>query len=413
MKKQGDDMTPDGTAKVEQPKPPSSKKRPVFTVLVSMIIVAGGIIGATYISKSTPKAMKRPPDRVIPLVEVQEVKPEDQRVMISAAGTVIPAREVVLRSRVSGEVVKAHPEFITGGYIKAGAEVLKIDPTDYELNVIQKKRQVSDAHYQLKVEMGRQDVARREWELLNGDKAADPHDMELALRKPQLAKARADLAGAEAELKRAELDLERTSIYCPFNAIVRSKTVEIGSQITAQDALAELIGIDEYWVRLSLPVDHLKWIFIPDQKRKQGSSVRVFHRNGDERSGVVIKLLGDLEDEGRMARLLVSIKDPLDLKNPGSDTRPLLIGEFVRVEIEGLPAEAVYRIQRIFLRDNDTVWTIGRDSTLSVRSVDVIWKDTQTVLIKDGLAPGDKVIISDIAAPVPGMTVKIDSDDGA
>jgi RND family efflux transporter MFP subunit len=396
----------------ENVKSASPKKRMILSVLVSLAVIAAGIAGATYITRSAPKAKKQPPEKVFPLVEIQVVTPEDRQVRIPATGTVIPAREVILRSRVSGEVVALNPEFVRGGYLKQGTEVLRIDPTDYKLALIQKQRAVSDAHYQLKLELGRQDVARREWELLNDGKPEDPQDLELALRKPHLEKAKADLAGAESELKKAELDLIRTSVFAPFNSIVRTKNVEIGSQVSLQDPLAELVGVDEYWVQISIPIDHLGWIFIPNQKSEKKSKVRIFHQNGHEWKGVVIKLLGDLGDQGRMARLLASVKDPLGLKNSRAVSRPLLIGEFVRVEIEGRSLSRVYRVDRIALRDDDTIWVVGDDSKLDIRNVEVIWKDAQSILLAEGLNPGDKLIVSDLAAPVSGMTVQIDTEKG-
>ena len=105
--------------------------------------------------------------------------------------------------------------------------------------------------------------------------------------------------------------------------------------VTPQDPLAELVGVDKYWIQVSVPVDYLKWISFPKHKGKKGSQVRVVHQSGYERTGEVIELLGDLETEGRMARILVAVKDPLGLQGSRETTRPLLIGEYVRVEVEG------------------------------------------------------------------------------
>jgi len=99
--------------------------------------------------------------------------------------------------------------------------------------------------------------------------------------------------------------------------------------------LVELVGTDEYWVPASMPVDRLNWIMIPRNFGETGSKVRVFYRNGIELSGTVIKLLGELEAEGRMARVLVEVKDPLGLSFAGKRHPPLLIGEYVLIEFAG------------------------------------------------------------------------------
>jgi multidrug efflux pump subunit AcrA (membrane-fusion protein) len=175
---------------------------------------------------------------------------------------------------------------------------------------------VTDAEYNLKLELGHQEVAKREWMLLNGGKPAKSSDVDLALRKPHLDKAKADLEAAKAELKQANLNLARTRIRAPFNAIVRTHNVEMGSQVSIQDPLAELVCTDEYWIKVSIPVDRLKWISTPRNATESGSAVRIYYRNGFERTGTVIKLFGDLETEGRMARILVSVEDPLSLESP-------------------------------------------------------------------------------------------------
>lgn len=381
-------------------------KRWVRTLAVCLIIIGMGVAGANYIKKSAPRAQKRPPARVLPLVKTERLFPDTHQVRVTAMGSVIPAREMTLKTRVPGEIKSVHPEFVQGGFIPAGERVLKIDPTDYDLAIARAKSAVVNAQYELKVEMGYQDVARREWSLLNPHQAADSQEEELALRKPHLAKAQSDLAAAQADLDQARLNLSRTDITAPFNAIVRQKHVVAGSQVSAQDNLAELVGTDEYWIQVSLPVERLAWIRIPRSNRQQGAAVTVVYR-GNRRQGRVIRLLSDLEIQGRMARILVSVKDPLGLhsENRGSGP-PLLIGEYVRVDIEGQKLEDVYRIPRSALRDGDTIWTLSSEDQLKIVPVVTVWRDADHVLIENGIVPGQRIVVSDLPAAVDGMTVR-------
>jgi len=394
---------------------PSSRWRKVFKVMVPLLILGSGLALASYLHNTGPKTSKRTPVKTARLIKAQAVHATSERVILRAMGTVIPARRMQLRARVSGEIISTHGEFLEGGFFKEGEKILQIDPEDYKLAVAQKQSQVVNARYELKLEKGRQDVAKREWQLLNGDKTASALDIELALRKPHLEKAQADLAASEAELEQAQLNLDRTTVRAPFNAIVLTRHVEKGSQISIQDQLAELAGTDEYWIQVSLPVDRLEWITIPLKPGDFGSKVHIFYGNSSQRTGTVIKLLSDLEEEGRMARVLVSVKDPLDLKNPNKKQTPLLIGEYVRVEIEGLNLENVFRLPRTALRDNSRIWIAGDDGRLIIRNVDVLWRDMETVFLKNGLTEGEQVIVSDLAAPVEGMAVRVDrsSDDPA
>jgi len=392
--------------------PPFRWSRCLVRGILCLIILIAGIAGASYITKTAPKAGKRPPRKEAPLVRVKEVSPSLETVIVRAMGTVIPARQVMLKSRVPGEVIKTHPEFTEGGLLQKGDQVLQLDPRDYSLAVTQKQSKVVDARYELDLELGQQEVARREWKLLNGSRPAEEQgDGALALRKPHLEKARASLASAQAELEQAELDLSRATITAPFNAVIREKNAEVGAQVPAQGQLADLVDTDFYWVLVALPVDRLKWIDIPRMTGGRGSMVRISCRNGPgsghARTGTVIRILSDLETEGRMARLLVSVKDPLCLKKESSHQLLLLLGDYVRVEIQGHEIDKVYRIPRTALRDDSKIWVAGDDGILHIREVHTIWRDRDTVLIRDGLRPGDRLIISDLQSPVQGMRIRL------
>jgi RND family efflux transporter MFP subunit len=254
-------------------------------------------------------------------------------------------------------------------------------------------------------------VARREWSLLNARKPVAPGEADLALRKPHLTKARAELAAAKANLQQAELDLARTTLRSPFNAIVRSRHVDRGSQVSPQDPLATLVGTDAYWVQAAVPVDRLEWFALPrGPEESPADAVVHYGRNGHQREGRVVKLLVDLEPEGRMARVLVSVPDPLDRRRPAESRAPLLIGDYVRVEIQGRTIDGVYRIPRSALRDNTRVWVVTDQARLSIRTVDIAWRDAETVLVRSGLRPGERLIVSDLPSPVDGLRVRLESD---
>jgi len=386
-----------------------SKWKKNLKVILPLLILGLGLVLAFFIYKTGPETSKKPPVNIRPLVTTQKVHPSSESVMLRAMGTVIPARQMQLKARVSGEIVSIRAEFIEGGMFKKGEDLFQIDPEDYKLAVAQKQSQVVNARYKLKLEQGRQDVAKREWQLLNKETEAKPLDIELSLRKPHLEKAEADLAAAEANLKQANLNLERTKVRAPFNAIIIEKNVEQGSQISSQDQLAELAGTDAYWVQASIPVDRLGWITVPRKPGDAASTVRILYGEGVERIGNVIKLLGDLEEDGRMARVLVLVKDPLYLKTPETNKPPLLLGEYVKVEIQGRRLENVFSIPRTALRDNGKVWIVDDDDKLIIRNVDVLWRDIQTVLLKDGVQAGARIIVSDLAAPVNGMSVRVET----
>ena len=125
-------------------KQPTSAKspKPIVRIVLSLVILVVGIGAASYLKNSAPRTRKRPPAKLSPTVLIQTVKPSGYQIIVTAMGTVIPAQEVVLKSRVSGEIIEIHPEFTEGGFLRKNMKVLQIDPLDYELAL---ERQISAA----------------------------------------------------------------------------------------------------------------------------------------------------------------------------------------------------------------------------------------------------------------------------
>jgi RND family efflux transporter MFP subunit len=331
-------------------------------------------------------------------------------------GTVTAAREIDLQSQVSGKVVEVSSNFMPGGFFEAGEDILKIDAKDYELAVREVEAEVTEAEYDLKVEQGYQKVSAREWALLQEAGKSTEAEADLALRKPHLAKANADLRAARAKLEQARIDLSRTRVAAPFPAMVESKDTDLGAAVAVQGSLATLVGTDEFWIRASVPVDRLGWINLPSAARPQGSTARIISGSGaDEsvRQGRVVRLLPSLEDEGRMARVLIAVKDPLNIEGrPG--VKPLLLGSYVSVKIEGNELTGVFAVPRTAFRDNSRVWVLADDGSLDIRTVDPVWKDEDSIVVRKGLKPGERIVMSDLSAPVQGMLLTgVDDGGGA
>ncbi|HIJ74412.1 MAG TPA: efflux RND transporter periplasmic adaptor subunit [Candidatus Hydrogenedentes bacterium] len=376
-------------------------------ILLAVIAAALGTSGAVsaYFLKNRPRPQRQRPPQAAPLVQAQAVYAGAHQVTLRANGTVIPAVEVTLQPQVTGRITSIHPHFLEGGLVQKGDALARIEPRDYDLAIVSHEAQLETARYELKVEEGQQDVAQREWELLSMQEDASALDKELALRKPQFRQKQANLRAAQAQLEKARLDLERTVITAPFNGVLRSADVDVGDLATPQTPVATIVGTDAYWVRVSIPVDDLKWVLLPDTPDATSSAVRVYSNSGAVRTGRVLSLLSDLEPEGRLARLLVEVKDPLDLEE-NTPRPPLLLGEYVRVEIVGRMIDDVFVVPRQALRDGDELWLAARDDTLNIAQTDIVWSDIDYVLLR-GLTDGTRIILSDLAAPVEGMALRL------
>jgi RND family efflux transporter MFP subunit len=382
-------------------------------MLAPVLTLLAGAVAAVVLMQSGPSAKREPPPRQARLVEVQPVVIGSARTRVDAMGTVVPAESVTLQPQVGGEIVSVSDDLEPGGLFSTGDELLRIDPRDYELAVLQRESEVAQAQSTLRLEQGQQTIAKREFEILN--ESMQDEDRDLVLRKPQLESVRAQLALAKAKLEQAKLDLQRSRIRAPFNAIVESSDVDVGTRVTSASTLATLAGTDSCWLEVSVPVKQLKWIDIPRGSATQGSTVRITNPvawgEGAFRAGRVIRLAGNLEEEGRMARLIVEVDDPFTLKPENSDQPVMLMGSYVSVEIAGRPLEQVATIARAHLRDGDRLWIMDADATLEIRQIDIVFRGHDQVLVADGVAAGEQLVVTDLAAPVAGMPLRSKSTD--
>lgn len=378
-----------------------------FRLLLGAAVLAGSAAVSYYWLTNQPRAQRRPAASQAALVEVARVQMGTEQVVVRAMGTVVPAKQMRLTSLVSGRVVEVDPEFIPGGRFRANQTILQIEPDDYRLAVEQQESNLVKAEAALRLERGQQDVAQREYELIG--QPVDEEDQELLLRQPQLASSEAAVTGARAALEKARLDLRRTTIPAPFNAVIQSRSVDMGSYVGPGTVLATLVGTDAFWIETSVGVDELRWINIPEQQGEPGSPARIYHAAawGPEayREGQVIRLLPEL-DEGRMARVLVAVTDPLQLDSNAEDEQPLILGSFVRVEILGKQVANVAKIARTAVREGSRVWVMNPDHTLDIRELEIAWTGYDYILASGGLNDGDLLVVSSLTAAAPGMLLR-------
>jgi RND family efflux transporter MFP subunit len=384
------------------------RSRNIFIILLPVVVLAAGVAVAFWLMETSPQAKPRPKAQNATLVAVRTVDYGARQTVVSGMGTVAAARNVALKPEVSGKIVELSPNMIPGGLFRKGETLLKIDPTDYRLTVRQLATDVAKAESDLQIEQGNQLVAQKEYKLL-GQTVSDV-EKALMLRQPQLENLRATLEAAQAKLEQARFDLARTTIEAPFNAVVQSHAVDVGAQASESTVLATLVGTDAYWVEVSVPVSQLQWIQIPQTEGDQGALVRVYDSaawgDGVFRQGRVVRLEADLEEQGRMARLLVRVEDPLSLSPDNTGQPRMLIGSYVRVEIEGQPVASAASIDREFIRNGSDVWIMEDDGNLSIRTVEIAFRGTDRVLVTSGIAPGENLVVSDLAAPVEGMLLR-------
>ena len=374
---------------------------------LSISLICLGIVGVGYLvmaglKASTPEAKKRQPRAMQVLVNIEPLIMANAGVRVEGMGLVVAAREVKLKAQVSGQVVEIAADFLEGQHVAAGTVLAQIEADDYELQLAQAQSTLELREAELELEMGFQRVAGREWQLLGESSDILAESSSLALREPQLKQAQAMQRSAQSAVDRARLDLSRTEIAVPFNAQVLEKSVEVGSLAGIGGDVAHVVSTDSFYVRVSIPVNRVPVLEIPG-----GEALVSISGAESPMTGRIISLLGDLDPNGRMARVLVEVRDPLGLEAQNAGRAKLLLGAYVTVDLVGHPMPNTFLIPRETLRNDDHVWLRRPDATLEIRSVSVLWKNRDTVVIGEGLAAGEQLITSSLSFAADGMEVTV------
>jgi len=446
----GTEETPRTRADVRHsPAAPTGIRGVLLNIAGPLLLVAGALgIGAALIG-SPPHVPKSDPEVLAPVVGLAELVRHDAEVFVDAFGTVVPAREIRIIPEITGRVVELNPKLEPGGVIAAGELLCRIDPTDYDIAVAQAQANLQVAEHevsrlraridslhgrgeQLDVEIAylkwnadrlghlaeqnsaAQSEARDTTMKLESQKAARRTlDAEINEQEQAVKGALANARVAQRRLEAAQLALERTELTVPFDAIVVWEGVEKGLLVGPQAAIATLVATEEFWVEAAIPVARLRDVRFAVENASHPSRVTVSLATGGDatlREGVAIRALGNLDPLGRMARVLVSIGDPLGHRGgEGGIAQRILLGSYVRLRIESGTLKDVYSIPRKALRENDRVWVRDGDGRLAIRPVSIVWRRHDDVLVRDGFTPGDRLVTTHLASVVPGMPLRIRS----
>ncbi len=379
------------------------RKKVLFQlVLVVLILALGGGL-AFYILHTKPKLARKKPKKLIPLVSVQTVAPVDYQVRIQGFGTVYPVRTGEIVSEVAGKLVYVSPKLVAGGLFSVGEVLLKIDPRDYEAALRLAEAELRDARRNLTEIEAQAKASVEEWQKILAYQKPPPP---LVAKVPQLEAAKARLEAAKAKVEKARLDLERTVIKAPFTGLVVETGVELGQYVSPGKVLAKVYEAKAVEVKVALEEHVLPWVMIPDfNVRKKGSQAKVYLRLDREYlfRGRVVRAAAKVEEKTRLLDVFVRVPHPFQSRPP------LLPGFFVRVEFLGRKLKDVFVLPRGILSLEDGRWIVWivKNERLIRRQVEPIYFAKDEVIIKKGLNPGEQVVVSPLAGPVPGMKVRV------
>jgi RND family efflux transporter MFP subunit len=344
-------------------------------------------------------------------VDVAEVVKQALRIPVQAQGTVTPLKETSMLSEVSGRIIEVSPAFNVGGFVSKDDILLRIDPRDYETNLLRAEAALKSAQSNLAQEKGRALVAEQEWQKLPKGSQRSEEAKDLYLRKPQLEQAQAQMLAAQADLDTASDNLQRTIIRAPYDALIRAKHSELGQFVAPGSPLADIFSVEYAEIRLPIPQNKLEYLELPRMSgTEKGSSIDVYTDVGGEVKHWTAHLHrteGVFDERSRVLYAVARIEDPYALRHPGRE--PLRIGTFVNANIEGRELTDIVPLPRYVMRAGNNLWVVDDSLHLRNRKVTLLRTGGDRVYVSAGLDDGDLVSLTTLDSSFDSSEVRIQS----
>lgn len=374
------------------------------TIVIPVLIVAAGIgiFQALHASKPQPET-KQPEIRSLS-VFVEPAQLAEKRLAVTTHGEVRSRSQVSLLAEVAGRVVAVNPNFVEGGEFAAGEVLVQIDDRDYRLAVTAAKARVASAQVNLEQALADADVARKQ---LRG--VADPSP--LALKKPQVTEAKANLQAAQAELAIAELRLERTQISLPFAGRIISRRVGLGEYVNAGTPMGEVFDNHALEIRVPLNDSDLRALakplgYISQSRDERDATIKLLLAGRDYRwNGRLRTIDANISSDSRLVYGLVEMTGVTGVQAPP-------VGAFVDVALQGAVLDQALLIPTAGLRPGNRVYLVDEQQRLAIVDVDVLYQDSEHVVVAHGLDVGDQVIVSAMRDPVVGLALSVVDAEG-
>ena len=391
------------------------EKRSAFSLFLAwvlpVLVLGIGIFGTILLINSRTPPKRIPPKKLIPLVRFHTAQAKEHTFKISTNGTVQAAHESSIVALVPGQIEWISKKLEAGLKVHKDEVLIKIDPRDFRTQIEAAKAGVAKAQRRLAEEKKEAQLALEEWKRSKQKGEPDP----LLLRTPQIAEARADLNAARNNLEQAQRNLERTQVKAPFEGIIDSRLVDLGTWVGPGTPLFRIFSTDAVEVRLPVRTEDLAWIDLPSNgpapvERTSLPRVRLSTQFAGKEvwwEGHIVRMEGKIDPKSRMAHLIARVEEPF-AKAP-----PLFPGLFVRARIHGRRVAEVFEIPRMAIQEERFVTVIDSENRLHRKRVEILKKNRDSVIIGSGIQAGQRLLLSFIETVVEGMKVRTTGEGGA
>ncbi len=374
--------------------------------------------------------------------------------------------DILLKSRteISGKISYVHTSLKKGASLAKDTVVLRIEPTTFEFSLDQSTAALAGSESALKQLEVEEASARRSLEiaelnLLTGQKEldrllgiwekrlvartlVDAEKQKMLQLKQQVedlqgriasyasrkAATRAQIQQSRTQLDQSKDTLGRTEIRLPFDARIGTVSVEKGEYAAVGTVLFEALGTQAVEVNATLPVGQ----FYPlirslglsalDLRNPEGLQSIISRMQLDAVvslvgyesisatwQGELLRIGESIDPDRDTINLVVVVNNPYEGVIPGKRP-PLLKGMYAAVEIVApardtlvLPRKAIHQGRVYVATENDS----GTGHQLEIRRVNIVNTQGRLVVIGDGVAEGEKIIVTDVVPVLDGLPLKL------
>jgi RND family efflux transporter MFP subunit len=371
-------------------------KRFRFAVTLS-ILGAAALAGGC--GKAGDSAQAPPP----PQVSVAEVLQKKVKDWDEFTGRFQAVETVEIRPRVSGYIDKV--AFKEGTLVKSGDLLFVIDPRPYQADY---DRAAADLkRYKTALDLARIESVRVQRLRESGAVSQE----ELDERTSTVAQAEANVAGAQAAVEAAQLNLTFTRVTSPINGRVSRAEVTRGNLVTGGNnggtLLSSVVSIDPIYLYFdSDELAYLRYTQMARQSEPASSrdardpvQVGLANEEGFPHSGYVDFLDNQLNPQTGTIRARAVLENKDGQFTPGLFARVQLLGsgEYTAILIED---RAVNTDQ-----SQKYVLALSPDNKVEYRKVTLGRIIGGLRVVREGLKPGDVIVVNGAQRVHPGMTV--------
>ncbi len=441
----------------------SSRRKEILKRFLFLPAIAIGVAVLAYFVQQKQKPERYPAEETVRAVRVIAAPTVDVVPRALGYGVVSPATVWEAVSDVQGRVVQRHERLERGAILPAGTLLLKIDPSDYELAASRIRADIAAVQGQIaeldasgsnlraslaieerSLALAERDLERKKNLLAKGNiaqAAVDEEERRLLTSRQavqnlknslNLIPAKRSVLAANLEQNRvrladAELDLQRTSVTLPFDARIAAVHVEQAQQVKLGQVMVIADAIDVAEVAAQIPIDRMRNL-LPQDVQNQGLTMErmsnlaaefdldavVRLRTGDfiaEWPARFDRISDTLDPETRTVGVIVAVDDSYRGARPAVRP-PLVKNMYVEVELRGQPRNGAVVVPRTAVH-GDRVYVVAEEQRLARRKVDIAFRQTNFVVLGNGLAAGDQVVLTDLVPAIDGMRLAPVADDDA